>query len=279
MLVQQTLIKLKLSIMKHILKIITPAISFILIIAGCTKNSFNLKETNFIDGQASLKINFFSSYKSNPAYQIKIDGIRVSSNLTYATPFPGGGLNTGGGSYADYLAVSPGSRKVTISLPNVGTNNDSVEVASATVDLTANKTYSLYFADTSANTVSILAEDDLSTPDSGFIKYRFINLMPDLAGGIDLYFGTGYTSTTSTKVAGPILYKEMSTYFTVPLNAGTSWSIRPAGAAATTTAIATYASSSSVINQRVYSISTRGYNSITTTTDVRRRLFSFIYNR
>jgi hypothetical protein len=261
------------------IKIISPLSLLLLLLPGCDKNEFNLKENIFIEGKAQLKVNFVSSYQRNPAFQIKIDGIRVSNNITYFTPFPGGGLNTGGGNYADYLAVDPGARKVSISIPNVGTNNDSVLLASADVTLEANKTYSLYFADTAATTFSMLTEDDLSFPDSGYTKFRFINLMPDLAAGLDLYFGTGATSTTSTKVAGPILYKGMSSYFTIPINTGNVWSIRPGGAAATTTALASYTSASTVVNQRVFTISSRGYNSITGATDPRRRLFSFIYNR
>ena len=251
----------------------------VLIFSSCEKNKFSLKETNFIDGKAQLKVNFVSSYRNNPAVQLKIDDVRVSNNYTYFTPFPGGDLNTGGGNYADYLSVDPGSHTVQISIPNAGTNNDSLVLATATVDLTTDKTYSLYFADTAANTIAKLLEDDLSSPDSGYIKFRFINLMPDLPAGLDLYYGTGFTSTTSTKVAGPILYQGVSDYFTVALNTGSSWSIRPAGALPTTTAIATYASASTVVNQRVFTITSRGYNSITSTTDPRRRLFSFIYNR
>ncbi len=262
-----------------LLKIITPAVFLAVLVAGCKKNKFNLKDNVFIEGKAQLKVNFVSSYQNNPAVQLKIDDIRVSNNYTYFTPFPGGGLNTGGGSYADYLSVDPGSHTVKISIPNAGTNNDSLVLATSTIDLAADKNYSLYFADTAANTISKLLQDDLTSPDSGYIKYRFINLMPDLPAGLDLYFGTGSLSTNSTKVSGPILYQGVSDYFTVPLNTGTVWSIRPGGAAATTTAIATYTSGSSVINQRVFSIVSRGYNSITSTTDVRRRLFSFVYNR
>lgn len=251
-----------------------------ILFTSCKKNSFSVKENIFIDGQASLKINYFSPTQARPAYQIKIDGNRVSSNLTYPTPFPGGGLNTGGGSFADYLAVAPGSRKVDISIPNVGTNLDSIVLASATVDLAANKVYSLYFVDTAANLSTILLEDDLTSPDSGFVKYRFINLMPDLAAGLDLYFGTGTTSTTSVKVAGPILFKQVSDYFTVPINTGTVWSIRPGGALATSTAITSYTSASTVINQRVFTIATRGYSTVATpTTDGRIRAISFIFNR
>ncbi len=253
-------------------------VSFILM--GCEKNEFSLKDNVFVTGKALLKVNFGAAYRVTPTYQIKIDGVRVSSNLTFFTPFPGGGLNTGGGSTADFLGVEPGSHKVTISLPFVGTEKDSVEIASATVNLTADKYHSLYFADTAANTTNLLFEDNMTSPDSGFVKYRVINLMPDLAAGIDLYLGTGYTSTTSTKVAGPILYKQMGDYITLPANPGVQfWSIRPAGAAATTTAIATYTSASTIVNQRVFTIAIRGYNAATTTGDPRIKAISFIYNR
>ena len=254
-----------------------------MLFTACKKNSFSVKENTFIDGQASLKVNFFSATQAKPAYQIKIYGNRVSSNLTYPTPFPGGGLNTGGGSYADYFAVAPGSRKVDISIPNVGTNTDSILLASATVDLAANKVYSLYYVDTAANLTTILLEDDLTSPDSGFVKYRFVNLMPDVAAGLDLYFGTGSTSTTSVKVAGPILFKDKSDYFNLPINSTATapvWSLRPGGALATTTAIATYTSASSVVNQRVFTVSSRGFSTISTpSTDGRIRAISFIYNR
>lgn len=266
--------------MKKIINIFSLGLLSILLVTSCKKNTFSVKETNFIDGKTSLKVNYFSAYQAKPTYQIKIDGSRVSNNLNFPTPFPGGGLNTGGGSYADYLAVAPGTRTVAVSIQNVGTNNDSIALASANVSLDANKFYSLYFVDTATNTSQILFEDDLTAPDSGFVKYRFINLMVDLPAGVDLYFGTGSTSATSAIVASSVAYKQSSPYFTLPINTGTVWSIRPAGAAASTTAIATYTSASSTTNQRVYSIVARGYNAISTpTTDGRIRAISLIFNR
>ncbi len=265
--------------MRYILSI-TICAALIFGLYACKKNEFNLKNNIFIENKASLKVNTVSSFAVNPLMQIKVDGKRVSSNITYFTPFPGGGLNTGGGSYADYLGVDPGQRKISVSMPFSGTNNDSVEVASTTVDLVAGKNYSVYFADTGSNATSLILEDDNTPPDSGYCKYRFINLIPNSpAAGYDLYLGTGSTSTTSTKVATVAGYKSVAEYFTVPLSAGTVWSIRPAGALATTTALVSYTSASSVVNQRVFTIITRGYDNITATTDVRRRAFSFIYNR
>jgi len=248
-------------------------------IVGCKKNSFNLKSNTFLKGNTSLKVNFMSAYKLLTPTQIKVDDVRVSNAFTYATPFPGGGLNTNGGSYADYLALDPGSKTVSISFPFAGTNNDSVQLANATATLDANKYYSLYFSDTANNTKNLLLEDDNASPDSGFVKYRFVNLTPDAPEGFDLYFGTGSTSTTSSKVAGPVQYLTAGSYFTVPINTGSVWSIRPAGAAATTTASASYTSASSVTNQRVFTILSRGYKSVTPSSDVRFLKISFIYNR
>ncbi|MES2776746.1 MAG: DUF4397 domain-containing protein [Bacteroidota bacterium] len=249
-----------------------------LLLTACEKNQFALKENVFVTGKARLKVNFASSYGANPLYQVNIDGIRVSNGLTFFTPFPGGGLNTGGSNYADYLAAEPGMRKITISRPFLGTAKDSVELASATVDLTADKIYSLYFVDTAANTTSVLVEDILNSPDSGFAKFRFINLMPDMPTA-DLYFGTGTTAATSTKVAGPIAYKGVSDYFTIPITTGTVWSVRPGGAASSTTADTSYTSASTLTNQRIYTVVTRGYRLVRAAADVRKRNVSFIYNR
>jgi len=243
----------------------------ILSLAGCEKNG--LRTSNFIDAseQAQIKINFFSMYRSLPAYQIKVNDERVSGILSLIpnpTPFPGGGLNTGGGSTADYLAVNPGVTKVAISLPKTGTNEDSLQLITTSPTLDARTKYSLYFADTAAKMISLLVADTLTRPDSGFAKYKFVNLMPDVPA-LDLYIGT-------TKVASNILYKGISPSFTVPTNSSsTTWGIRLVGG---TTNLITYASSSSVSNRRVYTVIARGYNSVMTTSDVRSRKISIIFN-
>lgn len=265
--------------MKNIIKSLLYTCLVVVLFAGCKKNEFSLKDTTLVENKAGLKINYMSAYKIAYPTQYKVDGARVSSLITYATPFPGGGLNTGGGSSADYLTVDPGSRKISVSLPVSGTNTDSVELASATISVDQNKFYSLYFADTASNTKSYLSEDDTNRPDSGFVRYKFINLIPDVPAGFDLYFGTGSTSTTSVKVAGPIGFLAASNYFTIPINTGSTWSIRPAGAPATVTARSVYTSGSSVTNQRVFTVISRGYTSITSSSDIRRPLISFIYNK
>jgi len=251
--------------------IIFSTLAGITILAACEKNSFFTSNYIPVTTQAQVKVNFFSSYRANPPYQIKLNDVRISNNLTYATPFPGGGLNTGGGSTADYISFNPGSNKVSISLPKAGTDQDSVSLTTTTIDVAAGKTYSLYFADTAANMTTLLVQDTLSRPDSGWAKFKFINLIPDLPSA-DLYIGT-------TKVASAIPYKGVSPSFLLPTNSSsTTWAIRAAGG---TTNLATYASAASITNQRVYSVVARGYNSIlnTATTDPRRRSVSLIYNQ
>ena len=243
-------------------------------LVACEKNSFYTSNKEDVATQAQLKVNYFSTYRSNPPYQIKINDVRVSNTIqnatsTTGTPFPGGGLNTGGLNSADYLALNPGTNKVTISVPKVGTDVDSITLATANIDIAAGNNYSLYFTDTAANLTSVLVQDTISRPDSGWAKYKFINLMPDLPSA-DLYIG-------STKVASAIPYKGVSPTFLVPTNSSsTTWAVRAAGG---TTNLQTYASAGSLSNQRVYTVVARGYNSITATTDVRKRIVSLIYNR
>jgi hypothetical protein len=254
--------------------IILSTLAGIVLLGACEKNSFFTSNHVQVPTQAQLKVNFVSIYRGLPPFQIKVNDVRVSNTITNTastaiTPFPGGGLNTGGLSTADYLSINPGSNKISISIPKVGTDVDSVALATATIDVAAGNQYSLYFSDTAANTTSLLVQDTLSRPDSAFAKYKFINLIPDLPSA-DLYIGT-------TKVASAIPYKGVSPTFLVPTNSSsTTWGIRAAGG---TTNLNTYASAASVSNQRVYTVIAKGYSSISATADPRRRHVSLIYNR
>lgn len=237
--------------------------------SSCEKNGLNISSSDDATNQAQLKVVFFSSYRANPGYQVKINDVRVSNALTYATPFPGGGLNTGGGSTSDYLAVTPGQAKVSISFVKTGTGQDSVAVTDTAVNLEIAKKYSLYFADTGSKIKKLLVMDTLSRPDSGFAKYKFVNLVPDLPA-VDLYIGT-------VKVASNIPYLGISSSFVLPTNnSSTTWAIRTVGG---TTNLTTYAGTTSIGNQRIYTVVARGYNSISASSDPRRKLISLIYNQ
>lgn len=257
----------------RIIQLLCFSTTVLMLLTSCEKNELNTTEVNKLtDNEAEVKVMFASFYRSNPRIYIKINDQLVSSVLTTFTPFPGGGLNTGGGSTADYLRVTSGQNRFSVAVPKFGTNEDSLQLASVEHSVVAGKKYSLYFADTSANTTSLLVEDSLSAPDSGYIRYKFVNMMPDAPGGLDLYVGT-------VKVASAIPYKGVSPSFELPTNnTSSTWAIREAGG---TTNRVTYASASSLSNQRVFTVIARGYYSITSTStaEPRRRLVSLIYNQ
>jgi hypothetical protein len=231
----------------------------IVLLFGCTKNEIKYGEFELVDNtQSFLKINFASAYNANPSVQLTINGTRVSNLITARTPFPGGGYNTGGGSTPDYLAVKPGSLSFKVSIPQKNTNIDSVVLFTKDINVSAGDYNTLHITDTAANTQSVLTPDSRVSPDSGFAKFRVINLMPNVSA-IDLYYGT-------TVVASNIAYKAMSDYFTVAVPAtALTWAIRPAGAASTTTALATYSSASTTTNGRSYTAFAMGYSGQTST--------------
>jgi len=247
------------------------AITFI---GSCKKNVLTVSPYDVTDGQALLKINYASPYALNPAVQIKINGVRVSpATINYPTPFPGGGLNTNGTNYADYFAVTPGKDSVVISIPKKNTNIDSLVVFATAVTTVANEYQTLHITDTAANTQAVYVLDPPNKPDSGFVKYRFVNLIPNSTTGIDLYFGT-------TKLLSNIAYKQVSDTFSLPAGNSLAWSIRATGAAVPLNTIANravYTSASTVANQRVFTIYAAGYIGLTDATRPAR--VSFIYNK
>lgn len=232
---------------KYYLAIIT----LIGLFAACTKNSAKLPYTlTDQPGKALLKINYESPYYANPNVHLKLNDVRVSNIINFRTPFPGGGLNTLGSSLPDYLEVTPGAVKISVGMPKAGTDVDSVTLYSTTINLEGGKYYIAHITDTSASTQTVLQTQDISHVDSGFSKYTFVHLMPNVPA-IDLYYGT-------TVVAANIPYKGVSNVFALGFTNASSWAIRPAGAGAGTTALASYAHT--VPNQRNFTVFAIGYN-------------------
>lgn len=253
---------------------LTCTLTLAVALVACTKNELNITSATPVESgsKAQVKVFFASAYKTSLSHQISINDVRVSNLLVTGTPtpFPGGGLNTGGSSAADYLSVKAGSTKFTIAIPNKNTNTDSVVLGSNTSTLDAGKIYSLYATDTAANTSFVLVQDTLTRPDSGYVKYKFVNLIPDQAA-IDLYVGT-------VKVASNIAYKDVSPSFTVRTdNASNSWSIRAAGGTATIGVA--YPSATTLSNQRVFTVVARGFSKVTTSSDLRYPKVSFVFNK
>lgn len=251
---------------------------------GCDKNVLDYGDVEKLtDGQALLKVNYVSYYKSNPSVVIKFNDKRVSSVITSRTPFPGGGYNTGGGSQPDFMIVNPGALKLTIAVPfKKDTGLDSLVLYNTTLQIAAGGRYVVHITDTATNTKTFVTEEDFKMPDSGFCAYRFTNLMPDVPA-VDLYYGSSATvHTADTLLAGNVSYLSMTNQFKVRFGQSRTWKIRRAGAALTTaTILASYTSASTFTNSRVYNIMASGYGAYPTTptTETRRPFVSFFLIR
>jgi hypothetical protein len=251
-------------------------LAFVLLAAGvlvysCKKNTLSVAPFDKTDGQAHFKVNYASPYKNNPAVQVKIDGNRVSNNITYNTPFPGGGLNTGGSNNADYMNFAPGSHTMSLSIPKVGTGEDSIELFKTTVELNGDVPYTLHVTDTAANTQALLLTDIVNLPDSGISRFSFINLVP--GSSMDLYFGP-------LKLASNVAYKASTDTFSIPAATSYQFALRLAGSAPTSTALATYpitgTTTYAIPNQRAFTAYARGYTGLVSP-DIRRVMLSFLY--
>ncbi|TDQ09748.1 DUF4397 domain-containing protein [Pedobacter metabolipauper] len=227
----------------------------ILSFSGCDKNEINYGVFTKVAGDQSLiKVNYNIALTANPGVHIKINGERVSTLIQTRYPYPGGGYGTLGDSRADYLTVNPGNLTVSIVIPKKGTGIDSVELFKTSVAAEAGKNYTLHVTDTAANTKSLLTTDDFTLPDTATAKYRFVHLMPNV-GALDLYNGP-------TLVQANISYLNASDYFILANKAPTVnvWSVRLAGSAPTSTAVATYTSASTILNKRSYTVFATGYS-------------------
>lgn len=224
--------------------------------AGCEKSKdYKAPFVRTGADDALLKVIYASAYSANPSVQISIDDVRVSGLITGRTPFPGGGYNTAGSNFPDYMVVAPGSRKLSIAIPKKGTNVDSIVFYTTQIELRARGNHTLNVMDTLTKTKSVLVEDTVALPAPGTVKYRFINLMPN-APKLDLYYGT-------VRVATGIEYNTPGVVFVMPFQAASSWNIRETGTSPTSTVLATYPTGSTMTDQRMFTAFAMGYKGST----------------
>jgi hypothetical protein len=235
---------------------------------SCTKNSVTnapYASYGIASNEGLLKIIYASAYTANPSVRLKINGEIVSNAITGRTPFPGGGFNTTGSNYPLYLSVPQGNDTVTISIVKANTNVDSIVLYKTVINLPDNSPYTLHITDTlvnssTNNTTSILVKNLINKVDSGYSRYRFINLIPN--SPVDLYLN-------SVKILSNIAYKQFSDTFSLPIGKYApgvidtskvptpAWLITGVGNIKDT--IATYSSTNTMTNQRVFTIFAMGY--------------------
>ncbi|MGB4845130.1 MAG: DUF4397 domain-containing protein [Ferruginibacter sp.] len=247
-----------------------PVLAILILAASCNKDPEYTATQSFAEPATSfLKINYLSLYPTNPQVQLSINGERVSGLITGRTPFPGGGYNTNGSNFPDYLALKSGSNVLSIAIPKKLTNTDSILLFNTSLALDAAKYYTAHVTDTGSKTKAVLIEDILDFNDTT-CRYRFLNMMPNVPL-LDVYYGT-------TLVAGSIPYLGTSNYIDIPSPAAAlAWTIRETGTLPTSTALATYTSSNTAIKGRVYSAFALGYKGQTST--LTKPYISFLLNK
>lgn len=237
---------------------------------GVTNQPYSVYGTSV--GQGQLKINLAFSYTVDYAtIMLKVNGQTVGSALQTRTPYPGGGYNTRGSNYALYLAVPVGSDTISVSLPKVGTNIDSVLFYTTVVIIPDSAHYTLHITDTLVNstlnnTKSVLVKNIINYVDTGKCRFKFVNLMPNQAA-VDLYLN-------GILMKSNLAYLQATDTFSVTTGqnapgytaTGTvTWAVRKAGDPITATALASYASSNGLQSQMVLSMFCLGYTGSTGT--------------
>jgi hypothetical protein len=251
------------------------------VFTACEKNQLNLSDNLDTSGGGYFKLGWFSPGLNTQGVQLKINGVRMSNQLgygtgftsttTYAMPFPGGGLNTGGNNKNDYLSVDTGNIEVMLSVPKKGTNTDSITVITTTMKIEKGKYYSLIVCDSFPNATSYTLDDNVNYADSGFYRLNFTNTIPNVGAGVDF---TLSNSNSGFKVlASDVQYKAATGFKDFPYTGGSdTFRIRKTG---TTAILATY-TTSSVTNKRCFTVAARGYISAA---GVRAPAISLIFNK
>lgn len=242
-------------------------------LSSCKKNGYSITDRSDIEGKSLVKLGLFSMRPVATNILIYNNGERISAPIAAPYPYPGGGFNTGGNSNGDYFALEPGENKFELFTTNTGTANLIAKLFETSQTLEANKRYTVYIADTASNTVAVLAPDDFTTPDSGFSKIRFINLVPN-STAVDFYKG-------NTLIQSNIAYKQFTDFFDIPSSTIDTFSFRVAGSspgpAITATGYYRFASNN---NQRIHSYIARGYLGFpNNSADLRRPTISISVNQ
>ena len=189
-------------------------VAALIILAGfsCKKNEIKNLPTDLPTDKAFIRFALLSP--GTPSVMIKINDVKIN------------GSSTGSGSvypvtinFPDYAAVVPNGT-LKLSLPNVGTANDSVVIFNGSLAVEAGKFYAVTLADTGIDrTVFAIQDNPGAIPDSGYFKIRLVNAMPK-SPSINLIRidSTNATTVIRDTIAKNISYKSASDYITTGIS-------------------------------------------------------------
>ncbi|MDQ6756828.1 MAG: DUF4397 domain-containing protein [Bacteroidota bacterium] len=193
-------------------KLLFACIIFIFTGISC-KNEIQTLPTFLPTDKAFVRFGLFSPGTSSVI--IKVNDVKVNGAVTGGN----GGLYPVTVNFADYAAVTPnGTFK--LSLPNLGTSNDSIVIFNAVLPVESGKYYAVNLADTAADrTVFAILDNIGAIPDSGYFKIRLINAMPKTAPvNLIRIDSTSATTVVRDTIAKNISFKAASDYIKTPIS-------------------------------------------------------------
>lgn len=189
---------------KIIIAIVIGGVAF----SACEKAGLRLTEYSLPTDKSFVRVFLLSPGTPNvmiKANDVKINGANTSGN---------GGLFPTTFTFPDYAAVAPNST-IKLSLPNSGTQNDSVVLFSSTLGLEANKFYALTLCDTGMNRSFFAIEDKFLAQRDSFLSVRLINATV----GSSLHFirvdSTNATDVVRDTLASNVPFKGTSGFISV----------------------------------------------------------------
>lgn len=129
-----------------------------------------------------------------PGVDLLVDNSIAGNGLTFPNNTP-------------YLSVEKGNRNIKVNVAGTSTT-----VIEESLNLDANKNYSIFAVGAVANLTPLVLEDDLTTPANGKSHVRFLHLSPD-APSVDI------TTQEGIVIFGNISFKEFTPF--TPINSGT----------------------------------------------------------
>jgi hypothetical protein len=177
-------------------------------LAACEKAALNNTEEIIPTGQAFIRIALLSP--NTPAVMIKANDVKLNGNTTSGS----NGIFPATFGFPDYAAVTPGS-SFKLSLPNSGTQNDSVVLFNSKLDLQPGKFYSLTLADTGVNRTAFFIEDQFLPQKDSFLSVRLINAMVGSNLNLIRVDSNSATDVVRDTLARDIPYKGTSGYISV----------------------------------------------------------------
>lgn len=193
---------------KTIYKLFITVFFLAVLIASCKKAELSTTETEMPADKAFVRIALYSP--NTPAVMIKANDVKLNGNSTLGS----GGFFPATVGFPDYAAV-PANSTFKLSLPNVGTQNDSVVLFNSPLSLGAGKFYSLTLADTGINRTAFSIEDQFLPQKDSFLSVRLINAMVGSTLNLIRVDSTSATNFERDTIARNIPYKGTSGFIQV----------------------------------------------------------------